>query len=559
MFFKPSSIHMNKRLPYVSLFFFLFITLLAGGANAQSIDDLDGKKVELHPPRSISAGKTAELTFESRHFIAAYTGVSLRGYSLDKNLKGRIRFKNGRDWSRWEDLYIVFSATDGSFMAAYRSDTVRQDTPFSLHFEVRSDEDVEIIEAGVFDNRYDEDRNNVPDLGQVPANKQLSTTQLIIPPRLIRRSEWDAEPFRGTPIPLARPDYRYITFHHTAGWPATTLEEGLVQVKSIQDFHQNGRGWSDIGYHFLVDQAGNLYQGRPFLVESVTLEEGPTLVNGAHAGGANTGNIGLSVMGCFHPSEGPHCVDVLNAATLNTIVTMFAFLSETYGISPDNIMGHRDFGSTSCPGDNNYALLPEIRDRVRTLLVTGNRPVGVGTIDAVADADGVVHLTWEIVEDYGIQSIRIERVIQNHVVQLLQQSDTSPVTLADDNITAPGTVTYRLMATSELGYEQTLASIDIDVVPPASPLLASSFPNPTTDVTTIRFFLKQDGFVQLNVYDLTGREVTTLTDTYLDGGRWYYHTLDTSVLPSGTYYNRILVEGFAGIVFDESKSVVVVR
>ena len=547
------------RARFFQAFFVLFVQICVSSVQAQSIEDLNGEGVSLSPPQTAIAGKTAILSLESMPFDAQYTGVVIRGFASDNQTQGWIRFKENKSWGEWESLYIIFSSTDGTFMAGYRSDVLRRDVPFTVRFEMQDGAVFQVFEAGVFDSRQDEDRRTPLDSDDLLSHIQFSVSQIIIPPRLIRRNEWNAEPFRGSPSRLAQPDYLYITFHHTAGFRALSLDEGLVQVKSIQDFHQNGRGWSDIGYHFLVDQAGNLYQGRPFLSEAVSLDDVPTLVRGAHVGEANTGNIGLSVLGCFHPAEGAHCLDIINATTLNTIVTMFAFLCERYGVTPDNIMGHRDFSSTACPGDNNYTLLPEIRDRVRTLLISGNQPVGVGTIDAVSDADGVVHLSWEIVEDYGIETIRVERVFQNQVTELLQQTGTSTIALSDDGITSPGAVTYRLLATSELGYEQTLASIEIIVSPPDVSLLSNSFPNPTSNTATIRYFLKQDGFVKLNVYDLTGREVTTLTDGYQDGGHWYYQRLNTSTLPSGTYYYRILVEGFSGIIVDETRALVVVK
>lgn len=58
-------------------------------------------------------------------------------------------------------------------------------------------------------------------------------------------------------------------------------------MQIIQDFHINGRGWKDIGYHFCYDDSGRIYQGMP-----------ETIV-GTHAGPANTGNIGASMMGNF--------------------------------------------------------------------------------------------------------------------------------------------------------------------------------------------------------------------------------------------------------------------
>ena len=166
--------------------------------------------------------------------------------------------------------------------------------------------------------------------------------------------------------------------HHAAGFSATTLNEGLEQVRRIQDFHQNGRGWSDIGYQFLLDRSGNLYQGRPFLDERADLADAPALALGAHVGGFNTGNIGVCMLGCYHPPEGPSCRQTIPPAALDSLVGVLAFLSERYGVPPDRIRGHRDFSATACPGDNNYRLLDDIRTRVQALIETG-----VATPDAI--------------------------------------------------------------------------------------------------------------------------------------------------------------------------------
>ncbi len=98
-------------------------------------------------------------------------------------------------------------------------------------------------------------------------------------PGMIRRSAWGAAPSRRgytTHRPVT------ITIHHTAGHS----ENPEGQVRGIQRSHF-GRGFSDIGYHFLIDRAGTVYEGRP-----------PTVM-GAHVLGANTGKVGISFIGCF--------------------------------------------------------------------------------------------------------------------------------------------------------------------------------------------------------------------------------------------------------------------
>ena len=169
-------------------------------------------------------------------------------------------------------------------------------------------------------------------------------------PRIISREEWGAEePKSGYSY---HPYFDKLTLHHAACCSADDLEEGKDQVYWIQDFHQNGRGWKDIGYHFLVDRVGNIYQGRP------------ETVIGAHVGGANTGNIGVCLLGCYHPPE-DNCSQEITPESRQSIVELFSWVSDTYGQSPTLLLGHRDyFGSTACPGDNIWIELPRYRAEI---------------------------------------------------------------------------------------------------------------------------------------------------------------------------------------------------
>jgi hypothetical protein len=195
-------------------------------------------------------------------------------------------------------------------------------------------------------------------------------------PIIITRSEWGANPLRGNPVP--QPHYRFLTLHHAAGFSAADLGEGKAQVKRIQRLHQEGNGWADIGYHFLVDAAGNIYQGRPYMHDG-SLSEKPTLVIGAHVTGRNTGNIGVCLLGCYHPeTNASTCNDVLTESVETSLVQLVAFFCATYGIAPTSIKGHRDFTSTACPGSNLYPRLPEIRLLVQQVL----------SADASGAADG---------------------------------------------------------------------------------------------------------------------------------------------------------------------------
>ena len=339
-------------------------------AGAQVLGDLVDRMVDTAPVATTVAGKIALFGVVSAPVAAPYTGVAVEGWSPSETVTAEIRFEDTDEPGRWHSMHVVYSATSDAFIAGYRSETVRSGVGFEVRIAVPEGQQVRVGAAGTFDNRLDQDRQPAPE-GLAPLAAAVNGT--VIPPPLVTRAEWGAEPFIGTPSPLANPSYDYMTFHHAAGYSATTLAEGIVQVKAIQDLHQNVRGWSDIGYQFVIDRGGRLYQGRPFLTEATSLEQLPVLALGAHAGGANTGNIGVSLLGCYHPPAGSYCDQVITDEAYDTYVTLFAFLAERYGVPTDRIRGHRDFSDTACPGDNNYALLPRITEDMLALLETGSQ------------------------------------------------------------------------------------------------------------------------------------------------------------------------------------------
>ena len=166
-------------------------------------------------------------------------------------------------------------------------------------------------------------------------------------PAVVPREDWGAKPPKEPYSPMTPVK---ITQHHTAGKRPTAPEEALAEMRFIQDFHQNGRGWIDIGYHFVIDGAGRIYQGRP------------ETVLGTHVADHNGGNVGISLMGTYHPPNN----DEFSAPQREALIGLLLWLRDACGISPDTYIGHRDYNpKTSCPGDLVEAELPALRDSMR--------------------------------------------------------------------------------------------------------------------------------------------------------------------------------------------------
>jgi hypothetical protein len=178
------------------------------------------------------------------------------------------------------------------------------------------------------------------------------------PFKIIRRAEWSAE--------LPKSSYTvhqpyFFTLHHTQGNYPKTREAAVSEIQFVQDYHQNAKKWIDIGYHFLIDPAGDIFEGRPILVE------------GAHVLSHNTGNIGISIMGNYHP---PVSNDITKAS-LDSFVTIGRYLKDAYTVNVSSFYAHRDIGNTDCPGDGLYAKKQELKD-----LIFNPQPVPVNAADA---------------------------------------------------------------------------------------------------------------------------------------------------------------------------------
>ena len=542
-----------RRLFLCALTFLLLVPAL----RAQMLADIVERRTPLSEATVEVVGKRSLIVHASAPVETAFDGVAVEARSDDATLRAEVRFLSGGFWGDWVEMRVVRSAVGPGLVAGYHGAETSRADRFEVRLSTAEGSTTRVLAAGVFVGG--EPQAALPEVGLVPIPGRRSGD--IIPPPLITRSEWGARPFQsGSPVPLAQPDHDFMTFHHAAGFSATTREDGLAQVRAIQDLHQDVRGWSDIGYHFVIDRGGRLYQGRPFLNNAESLSDLPVFAQGAHVGGANTGNIGICLLGCYHPPEGGHCQEEITPEALNTYVTLFAFLSERYGVAASQIRGHRDFSSTACPGDSNYALLPEIRTAVADLLVTGNAPIAQATLTAEIDASGVVVVEWTFQADFGVVSHRLERWVSGERDALLVEGTGTPAArFADASLSAPEgqDIEYRLYVTGADGREQQVATARVAVDLPTRHALAEVFPNPAAGSVRFRYFLPTQGRVSLEMFDTTGRRVAVLASGVHTGEQWYSVPFDASGLPGGVYYYRMVVEGFSGVVFEESHTLVI--
>jgi hypothetical protein len=159
----------------------------------------------------------------------------------------------------------------------------------------------------------------------------------------VSRRDWGAAPLLANHDPMAKP-FR-LTIHHTAE-PATTkrLADSYREMRDLQRMHQQGEGWADLGYHYLIDQAGRVLEGRPMHAQ------------GAHAGNSelNRGNIGICLIGNFFPQpergDDYAMAQIPSGEQMAALDRLTSALQNHYGITDSQIWGHQDLKQTACPG-----------------------------------------------------------------------------------------------------------------------------------------------------------------------------------------------------------------
>ena len=200
-------------------------------------------------------------------------------------------------------------------------------------------------------------------------------------PAIVPRAAWGGDRV----IPRAAPAFGTVEIgvvHHTENANTYGPTESAAIVLAIAQYHRDVKGWNDIGYNFLVDRFGTIFEGR---AGGVTLP-----VIGAHAQGFNRLSTGVSVIGSFMDVQAPQAAVAAVAGLLawklplhgspvtGQIVVVSgggALTQWKYGtnVTLDRICGHRDVDSTDCPGTQFYAQLPALR----ALTASQAQPVAV--------------------------------------------------------------------------------------------------------------------------------------------------------------------------------------
>jgi N-acetylmuramoyl-L-alanine amidase len=198
----------------------------------------------------------------------------------------------------------------------------------------------------------------------------------VAAPSIVTRAQWGAdESIRDTRV-IGYAPFRKIVVHHTAS--PNSVKDPAATVRFGYDLHVAKRGFTDIGYNFLISPDGEIFEGRRARKygknELHTGEDGAgNAIIGGHTKGRNAGSCGIALIGNFMKAAPSN-------AAIASLIHLAAWEAQRHRIDPlgsdefiatdstklvfPNIVGHRGIGSTLCPGNRMAASMPWLRKQI---------------------------------------------------------------------------------------------------------------------------------------------------------------------------------------------------
>jgi hypothetical protein len=383
----------------------LLVVLLAAG-----LFQLTGVRMAWSAPATRLAraaatpgGAATRLPFAATHLALTWQG--------DAAAVVQERWRTPSGWSAWQTAGVNHDLMEGDTHGTVYSDLLPVADATEVQTRVVSGRVARITVNGI--DAEHGPRHLVPAASLPSAGAatpvDYNTSARIPAPGVITRAQWGADESirQGTPefAPITK-----LIVHHTD--TSNGDSDPAATVRAIYVFHVQVRGWNDIGYNFLVDAQGRVYEGRyardylPGETHNGESVQGDGVI-GAHAIGANTGSVGVALLGTFDSVAPPQ-------DEINGLQATLAWKADRHGIDPagastydrtdgtsipnlPNVSGHRDSSSTDCPGDVLYGLLGRIRIQTQHIVMSA-----YGTTPGywVATSDGAV-LPFGGAGDYG--------------------------------------------------------------------------------------------------------------------------------------------------------------
>lgn len=350
--------------------------------------------------------------------------IMLSGYVDEENFQGKLFFRTAtegeEEWSKWQTFSLMTEGITPNrtvFMGGELNEKTTRIQFKAIHKLAPN------LKIRLFFPGHSDQNNSV----HVRGGEADCTCEQ---PDICGRSCWCPSgdcPIDTTPQPTVA---SHFIVHHSAG--QTTSSDFAAVVRSYYDLHTGTNGWDDIGYNWLIDGNGVVYEGR-----------GQGL-QGAHFSCMNENTIGICVIGNYeNATPTSEAINALqNFIAWGSceedidVLGMDLHPSSTFNL--DNISGHLDgndspnaCSSTVCPGVNLYSLLPTIRDEISALPCINDNSSNVNEllenekIEIFPNPnDGNFQVNFENVEIKNI-------VIYNSIGQEIENSNTDANTFTN--------------------------------------------------------------------------------------------------------------------------------
>ena len=316
--------------------------------------------------------------------VSGYATVGVTwavGSGLDHDeILTSVRTKKDRVWSDWTEMHYEEShqadpgdgegLRDGTDPVVVGSVDKIQVRVVTTGAKAPQDLELAIVDPG--ENVAVEEAEPAIDAAELSSAAVTTSGALSAPkPKIFSRAQWGADERMRNKKSLRYGTVSAGFVHHTVNANSYSKSQVPSILRGIYAFHTQSRGWSDIGYNFLVDRFGQIWEGRYGGVDKAVV--------GAHTLGYNDYAFAMSAIGNF---------DVVrpSAEMVTAYGTLMAWKLALHGVDASAakqkvgrgtfpaINGHRDAGSTACPGRYLYEKLPQIRKSATALQKSGPAP-----------------------------------------------------------------------------------------------------------------------------------------------------------------------------------------
>jgi len=305
-----------------------------------------------------------------------------------------VRWRGKQGWSDWTELHQEVSTPEEG-----RPGTEPQWVEWADAVAVRVESPVRAV------------ANDLQIATVDPGDVRGVTPAAVSKPGIILRSAWNARAQGSCSNPKYGSSTKAAVIHHTVGSNSYSKSASAGIVRSIQAYHMEANNWCDIGYNFLVDRYGQIFEGRAGGIARQ--------VRAAHSGNAtvNELTVGVSLMGTFG-NAAP--TSAMKAATARLVAWRFSIGGvpakgkvSIGGETLNRIAGHRDVHSTECPGKYVYNWLGAsggLRDTVARILATGGSATPtISGFHAIVRGTSAIDYDWNPVKGASAYQLVLSR------------------------------------------------------------------------------------------------------------------------------------------------------